>query len=96
MELKTPPKDFVRMADAKCMECGRPLNAIGSIDSTAPLPKPGDPVACLRCGAVMTIEGGVLRGFTDAEMNGLVADDEAMDELAQLISKIHFVRHMVS
>jgi hypothetical protein len=84
--------DVIRVPAAKCLECDNTLNAIGSFDGTAPAPKPGDPVACIRCGAVMTFEAGALRGFTETEMDELIADTEAMDELARMVKGIHFVR----
>ena len=90
--MMTPP-GVIRVPDTKCLECGRKLDAVGTMDGTVPRPKPGEPIACLRCGAAMTMgENGALRGFTEAEMDELVADTEAMDELARMVARIHFVR----
>ena len=41
----------------------------------------------------MTIENGALRGFTDKEMEELLCDTEAMDDLARVVRGIHLVRH---
>jgi hypothetical protein len=59
-----------------------------SFDGTTSTPNPGDPMACIRCGAVMTYdERGALRGFTDEEIDGLASDTETMAELAKLVRR---------
>lgn len=89
------PAPYRRIEECICLDCGRQLDAIGSPDNgPCREPRPGDPIACIRCGAVMTYEAGHLRGFTDAEMKQLVADTETMDELAHLIKGIHILAHM--
>lgn len=85
---------IVRVPEHRCLNCGARLNAIGVHGQGLPaeMPEPGDPVACMRCGAVATWEDGEIRGFTDAEMDALIADTERMDELARLVKGIHFLR----
>lgn len=85
--------DVKRIPATKCLECGHGLNSIGAIiDERGP--QPGDPIACIRCGAAMTIgEDGKLRGFTKTEMDELLADTEAMNDLAQMVKKIHLLKH---
>lgn len=79
-----------------CLGCGRRMNALGPVDCAPSTPAPGDPVACIRCGAVMTYEAGKLRGFTEREMAELTADAEAMNHLAMVVKRIHFIRHGVN
>ena len=78
------------------MECGHALNALGTLGDAIWPPNPGDPVVCIRCGAACTFEDGKLRGFTDKEMEDLLADAEAMDDLARMVQRVHFLRHMQS
>ncbi len=88
--------DIIRIPAGKCLHCGHRLDAIGADRRQRP-PGPGDPIACLRCGAAMTIgEDGSLRGFTGAEMDALTADTEAMNELARVVRKIHFITHAMN
>jgi hypothetical protein len=76
------------------MECGNRLDAIGTADGTAAMPSPGDPIACIRCGAVMTIdENAKMRGFTEPEMDELTSDVEAMNNLSRMVQRIHVLRH---
>ena len=77
---------------AACLECGHKFNAIGPIDCAPSMPAPGDVVLCIRCGAAQTYEAGKLRGFTDAEMDALMADTEYMNDLAKHVQRIHFLR----
>jgi hypothetical protein len=86
-----------RVPETKCLVCGVKLNAIGDLDDGTPDrgPKPGEAVACIRCGAVATVdEGGALRPFTDDEARELEADAEAMADLAGLVRRIQIVRAM--
>ena len=81
-----------RIKATTCLECGNRLSAVGTSDGAPGSPTDGDPCACIRCGAVMAFDGaGGLRGFTDAEMNELVASD-TMDDLARLVKRIHIIR----
>jgi DNA-directed RNA polymerase subunit RPC12/RpoP len=86
------PPDAMRVAEARCLECGHTFNAIGTGDGRVPDPQPGDPVACIDCGAVMTFEDGKLRGFTEAEAYDLIADRKTLDDLARLVRNIHLLR----
>ena len=79
-------QDTIRVPETRCLECGRTLDAVGTLDGTRPDPQPGEPIACLRCGAAMTMENGALRGFTDEEMEEL---KEVMDDLARVVRGIH-------
>ncbi len=80
----------------KCLECGHEMNAVGPVDCAPSMPAPGDPVLCISCGAVMTFEAGKLRGFTEAEMDALIADTGHMDEIAKHVKRIHLIRHGVN
>lgn len=92
----TPPGTR-RITPKPCLRCGVPLNAIGMItEGDARGPQPGDPVVCIRCGGVMTMENGELRGFTDAEMDELTADAETMADLARMVQRVYLVRHGVN
>lgn len=89
-------QDVRRIAPAKCLECGHTIDAIGSLGGDYPRPNPGDAIACIRCGAVMTMEDGALRGFTEKEMDELVADKEWMNDLARTVKRIHLLKHAQS
>jgi hypothetical protein len=86
------PPDTVAIPETRCLECGHTFNAIGTGDGSVPAPHPGDPVACIDCGAVMTFENGRLRGFTEAEAYDLIADEKTLDNLARLVRNIHLLR----
>jgi hypothetical protein len=88
-----------RVPATRCLnpECNRPLDAIGRMDDQPASPKPGDPIACLRCGNVMTIDAdGSLRPFTAQEARELMDDPEAMRELCNVVGKIHAINVMVN
>lgn len=86
--------DHIRIAPSACIECGRKIDAIGSMDGITPHPEPGSPIICLRCGAVMTIDAnGAPCGFTDQQMTEIIADTETMNEIARLVRRVHFLRH---
>jgi hypothetical protein len=87
-------KDVIRVPETRCLECGCKLDAIGTMDGTRPDPRPGEPVACVRCGAVATFENGRIRGFTDKEVEDLLCDEAVMNELAHLTRAVHLIRHM--
>jgi len=88
--------DSVRIPETRCLNCGHLLNALGTGDVTVEAqPKPGDAIVCIKCGAVMLVGNNLtLRGMTDAEMDALVSDREWMDEVARMVQKVHFVRHI--
>lgn len=86
--------DHIRIRPGACLECGRKLDAIGTLDGTTPRPEPGNAIVCIGCGAVMTVDAaGALCGFTDQQMNELIADTAHMDEIARLVRRVHFIRH---
>jgi hypothetical protein len=88
-------KDHVQIPECRCLSCGRPMDALGTPDGAEAKPAPGDIAVCLRCGAVMKLDENLkLRGMTEAEMDELVADQAWMDEVAQLVGAIHFLKHM--
>lgn len=94
----TDREGIVRVRPKPCPTCKNNLNAIGSDDgSTGRGPMPGDPVVCLRCGSVMTVDSaGELTGFTDKQMDDLVADREFMNHVARLVRRVHFLRASVN
>lgn len=85
--------DVIRVPETRCLECGHTLDALGTLDGTPASPKPGEPVACIRCGAAMTFENGRLRPFTEAEIDDLLGDRETMADLARAVRNIHLLRH---
>ncbi len=83
-----------RVKETRCLACDTRLDAIGAPgEQGTPVPDPGDPVACIRCGAVMTYENGALRGFTEKEMDELERDPEAMSELGHMVKGIRFLKY---
>ena len=89
-------EDYVRIPQSRCLNCGAPLNAMGTADLNEPaLPSPGDAVVCIRCGGVMMVGDDMRpRGMSDAEMDAMTADREWMNDIAKLVQSIHFVKHM--
>jgi hypothetical protein len=80
-----------RIQATRCPQCDARLSAVGDLEDGRG-PQAGDPVACLRCGAIMMFEAGGVRGFTDAEAEELLSDHEAMDNLARLVRNIQLFR----
>jgi hypothetical protein len=69
------------------------IDAISPPDGTQAIAAPGDPVACLKCAAVMTIDrSGVLRPFTETEANALMEDAELVRALRRLVGAIRVIR----
>lgn len=88
-----------RIPQQRCLNplCERPIDAIGTLDGIDPPPKPGDPIACMRCGQVFTADAsGRLRPFTEQEAKDLIDDPQAMRELRQVVGSIHAVRLMTN
>ncbi len=85
--------EVIRVPETACLECGHKLDAIGTAGGAMRTPRPGEAVVCIQCGAAMTFEDGRLRGFTDEEMEDLLADPHAMDDLARMVHRVHLVRH---
>lgn len=92
----TRGKDVVRVPESRCLNCGALMNALGTGDRHVEAkPEPGDVSVCIRCGAVMKLDGELrLRGMTNEEMDELTADRAWMDQIAKMVQKIHFVKHM--
>jgi len=79
---------FQRIPEARCLECGNTVNALGMIGADAPAPTPGDLAACIRCCAVMVIgEDLCLRAFTEPEAANLAP--ETLRELQSTVGTIH-------
>lgn len=88
---------IMRVPQTHCAGCNATLNAAGTVDGSPYRPKPGDPIACLKCGAVMTVNAaGAVVGFTDAQMAELMADPVAVIELARVVRRIKFIRATVN
>ena len=85
----------IRVPKTNCLRCGATLDAVGDLEQPdARGPQPGDPILCIRCGAVATIDAaGALRPFTEAEARELEGDATAMREMAKLAHMIYIVRH---
>ena len=86
----------MRVPETRCLECGHGLNAIGTLGEAIRTPRPGEAIVCIKCGAACTMENGKLRGFTDEEMEDLLSDPEAMDDLARMVERVHLVRHAIN
>jgi hypothetical protein len=94
--MKNPSPDRVRVPESRCLNCGKLMDALGTGDYDVPAdPHPGDVTICIKCGAVMRLDGNLrMRGMTDAEMDELVADKEWMNQVAKMVGAIHFMKHM--
>jgi ribosomal protein S27E len=83
-----------RVSKTNCLICGTILDAVSGVGADRG-PKPGDPIACIRCGAIATIgDDGALRMFTEEEAESLLADDEVMDELRMVVGAIKVLKHL--
>jgi hypothetical protein len=85
-----------RVPETNCLGCGAKLNAFGDLtDAATRGPKPGDPIACIRCGVAATVdESGAMRPFTEDEARELEADKDAMRELVRTVGLIYIARAM--
>jgi hypothetical protein len=90
----TPDSEHKRIPQSVCIECGVHLDTVSSLDHTVARPKPGDPIACLECGAVMTMENDKIRPFTIEEADSLLADKAAVIHLLQVVKRIHFAHYV--
>lgn len=80
-----------RIPETNCLVCRQVLTGISATEGDAK-PKPGDPVACINCGAVCTVDDfGDLRPFTEAEAKVLREDDEWMAQVRKLVGVIQIV-----
>jgi hypothetical protein len=86
--------DIIRVPDSACLNCGKPMNMLGTGDPNIEAkPEPGDVTVCIKCGAVMKLDQNLRpRGMSDQEMDELVADREWMDEVAKMVHAVQFVR----
>jgi hypothetical protein len=83
-----------RVPETYCLNCGTILDAVSTPDDANCVPTRGDPIACLRCGAVATVgDDGALRPFTEEEAVALLADDETMANLRRAVGAINVLRH---
>jgi hypothetical protein len=58
-------------------------------------PSPGDAAVCINCGGVMMLDDQLRpRGMSDEEMDELAADREFMDQIARIVRKVHFLKHV--
>jgi hypothetical protein len=89
-------KDRVRMPVSRCLNCKAVMNALGTGDRrVAAEPSPGDIALCIKCGAVMKLDDQLrLRGMSDEEMDELTRDREWMDQIARMVQKIQFLKHV--
>lgn len=95
--MKRPGKDVVRVPESRCLNCDALMSALGTgYREVEAKPNPGDNVVCIKCGAVMKLDPQLrLRGMTDEEMDELTADRACMDDIAKMVKKIFFVKHMI-
>lgn len=55
------------MSEAKCPHCGEVLSGISNLTGEQK-PAPGDPIACIFCGAIMTVDdSGNLCPFSEEQ-----------------------------
>jgi hypothetical protein len=84
-----------RTPEGRCLNCGYKINTSGTADASDGAPTEGCLLVCLKCGAVMMYDRDLKpRGMTDAEMDELTADQEAMDDLARIVKRVHLVKHL--
>lgn len=88
--------DVARVPVSRCLDCHALMDALGTGDRDVEAqPNPGDVAVCIKCGAVMKLDNNLrLRGMTDAEMDELIADRQFMDQIARMVQKIHFLKHL--
>jgi hypothetical protein len=88
--------DIARVPESVCLNCGAPLNMVGTGDANVEAkPEPGDVTVCIKCGGVMKLDENLrLRGMSDREMDELVADREWMDQVARMVQRVYFVKRL--
>jgi hypothetical protein len=85
------PDGSISIPTTSCLHCGTRLDSISDTNGVT-RPQPGDPVACIRCGAVATVDDlGSLRPFTPKEARELADNADLMRQLRRLVGLIHFV-----
>lgn len=90
-------RGVTRTPECRCLACGKVLDALGTQDGKAMLPEPGNLAVCFYCGAVMIIADDLtVRGMTDDEMDDVIADREAMNEIAKLVVNMRLIRAQVN
>lgn len=92
-------KDVMKVPESNCLNCGALMSALGTGDRAVEArPEPGDAnvAVCINCGAVMMLDEQLrLRGMTEEEMNELTSDRAFMDQVARMVHRVHFVKHML-
>ena len=88
--------DIARVPESVCLNCGAPMNMLGTADvEVEAKPEPGHVAVCIKCGGVMKLDQDLrLRGMSAQEMDELVADREWMDQIAKVVRKVYFVRSL--
>lgn len=91
-------KGVRKIPETHCLHCGYGMTAAATAEpGDDSLPGPGDVVVCMKCGAVMKFADDMtVRGMSDAEMDELTSDREWMDNIAQVVWAVHFVRAVQS
>jgi hypothetical protein len=91
---RKPPPDVAITKPCNCLECGKLINALGTGDRRiAARPSPGDLMACIGCGAVMMLADDLtMRGMTEEEIDDVMANVEAMNDLARAVRGIHLLK----
>lgn len=84
--------ESTRTPECRCLACGHKISAASEMDNTGERPVEGNLTVCLYCGAVMMFDHDLtLRGMTDAEMDGVMADCETMNLLAKIVRRVRLL-----
>lgn len=86
----------MKVSESRCLSCGAHLDALGTGNRAVEAkPEPGDAAVCIKCGAVMMLDEQLrLRGMTQEEMDELKANRAWMNEIARMVHRVHFVKHI--
>ena len=80
-----------------CLNCGEAMNATAKPQKPDDeLPEDGAIVVCLRCGAAMAYDSKLgVRGFTEKEIDEIMADPDALNDLAKTVKAVQFIRQVM-
>jgi hypothetical protein len=78
--------------ESHCLNCGRALTRISDLRSQA-VPVPGSLVVCIYCSSVMAVADDLsMRGMTDDEIDQLLADEETVGDLREMVARVRFAK----
>ena len=79
-----------RIEEQRCQGCGYRMDTVSS-PATGRNAQPGDPVLCMKCGLITTLENGQLRPLTVFEARQIRANPQLMHEIREALRGIEII-----